>query len=69
MKINRTILHILWLALTGLATVGCQFLPTMPTENMQEITDALDESIQAQPDTGIATPPPEVKGALGFYLR
>ena len=69
MKINRTILHILWLALTGLATVGCKMLPTMPTENMQEITDALDESIQAQPDASIVTPPAEVKDALLPPLR
>ena len=69
MKINRTILHVLWFALTGLATVGCKMLPTMPTENMQEITDALDESIQTQPDTGIVTPPPEVKDALLPPLR
>ncbi|MGB5260844.1 MAG: pilus (MSHA type) biogenesis protein MshL [Gammaproteobacteria bacterium] len=69
MKINRTTMHVLWLVLTALATVGCQLLPTMPTENMQEITDALDDSIHAEVDDAAVAPPPAVADALLPPLR
>jgi MSHA biogenesis protein MshL len=69
MHINRNIMLILWTTLTGTLSVGCQLLPTLPSENMPEITAALDESMHTVPDDSVITPPPEVTDALLPPLR
>lgn len=69
MNIYRTVTLILWTTLTGTLSVGCQLLPTLPTENMPEITAALDDDMRAEPDKRVITPPPEVTDALLPPLR